>query len=361
MLKKMSIRNLTAFSRADLEFSRQLNVIVGENATGKTHLLKLAYVFLSVSAEEARKSARGLTGESALGTRVADKLLNVFRPERLAHLVHHDQPVADNPQRPKSNLKLEFDDARLDMSFGLGLTDAFEVKIEKVPSEWSTDTPVYFPTRELLTLYPNFVSFYEGHYLEFEESWRDTCVLLGEPLKRGQSEARIRELLEPLERAMEGSLELDKNGHFYLKVGGNRFEVPLVAEGFRKLGMLARLIANGVLLDKGYLFWDEPDANLNPRLVKRVADCILALSLSGVQIFLATHSLFLLRELEILLSTRYGALDSRFFGLHRTSTGVQVKQGPVISDIGDIAALDEQLEQSDRFLEEGSRRDNSLR
>ena len=31
-------------------------------------------------------------------------------------------------------------------------------------------------------------------------------------------------------------------------------EIPLVAEGLRKLAMLARLIITGSLLDKGYLF-----------------------------------------------------------------------------------------------------------
>lgn len=35
--------------------------------------------------------------------------------------------------------------------------------------------PAYLPTRELLTIYPGFVSVYENHYLEFEETWRDTA------------------------------------------------------------------------------------------------------------------------------------------------------------------------------------------
>lgn len=40
-------------------------------------------------------------------------------------------------------------------------------------------------------------------------------------------------------------------------------EMPLVAEGLRKVAMLARLIATGTLLEQGYLFWDEPETNLN--------------------------------------------------------------------------------------------------
>ncbi len=56
--------------------------------------------------------------------------------------------------------------------------------------------------------------------------------------------------------------------------------------------MIARLIATGSLLDKGALFWDEPEANLNPKLVKLVARAILNISQSGIQVFIATHSLF---------------------------------------------------------------------
>ena len=116
--------------------------------------------------------------------------------------------------------------------------------------------------------------------------------------------------------------------------------------------MLARLIATGTLLDQGFLFWDEPEANLNPVLIKQVAKSILSLSSSGIQVFLATHSLFLLREIEILMSQQlFDSAGARFFGLQKNNEGsVSVSQGDSIDDIGDIASLDEELAQSDRFM-----------
>jgi hypothetical protein len=213
----------------------------------------------------------------------------------------------------------------------------------------------YLPTRELLTIFPNFVSVYEGHYLELDETWRDTCVLLGAPIQRGVKETRIKELLSPLEDAMGGSIQLDRNGRFYLVNTSGRMEMPLVAEGVGKLAMIARLIATGALLDNGYLFWDEPEANLNPRLIRRIARTIVDLSSVGIQVFIATHSLFLLREIEIILSNfKYRQIRPRFFGLHHTKDGVRVEQGYTAADIGDITALDEELEQSDRFMKIGT-------
>jgi len=349
MIKRITLKNLTVFSEADLEFGRNLNVIIGENGAGKTHLLKMIYSVLAVSAEEQRKP-RGLLSpslptKSFLQTRLADKLVNIFRPESLGRLAKRKQG------RERCDIRLVFEQSDWDIAFSFASNSKSEVSIEKLPDAWLDVSPAYLPTRELLTIFPNFISVYEGHYLEFEETWRDTCLLLGALIQRGPKEKRIRELLEPLEKAMGGIIELDKNGRFYLKNDSGRMEMPLVAEGLRKLGMLARLIATGALLDKGYLFWDEPEANLNPVLIKQVAKSILDLSDSGIQVFIATHSLFLLRELEILLSDpSRKKVKAKFFGLHRTDDGVRIDQGSTVDDIGDIAALDEELAQSDRFL-----------
>jgi predicted ATPase len=122
-----------------------------------------------------------------------------------------------------------------------------------------------------------------------------------------------------------------------------------LAEGYRKMAMLARLIANGTIQAQSYLFWDEPESNLNPRLIKLMAQVIHALCRSGVQMFIATHSLFLLRELEILQSGDQ-QFATRYFGLSKDPEGVQLLQGDHIDEIGAIAALEESLMQSDRYL-----------
>lgn len=346
MLRQMTLRNLTVFPEADLRFGQHLNVIVGENGTGKTHLLKAAYSVLAASAEEARKPNATAPTKTLLQTRLADKLVNVFRPESLGRLARRRQG------RERCDIRLVFNDGNRNIAFSFATNSKSEVSMEETPQAWLDVAPAYFPTRELLTIFPNFVSVYEGHYLEFEETWRDTCLLLGAPLRRGPRERQIGDLLEPLEQAMSGRIVLDKNGRFYLQNASGLLEIPLVAEGLRKLGMLARLIASGVLLDNGYLFWDEPEANLNPKLIRQVAKSVLALSRTGIQVFIATHSLFLLRELEILLaSAAYNKVRVQFFGLHLTSDGVIVEQGRAVDEIGDIAALDEELAQSDRFLD----------
>lgn len=346
MIRQLDISNFTQFPGSLLRFNKGLNVFVGENGSGKTHILKIIYTILSVSWEESRRGGNtNLPTKAVLQTKIADKLVGVFRPETLGRLARRVQG------RSRCEVSIKFSDRHKNLSFGFSTSSKAEVSIDELPDEWVEDAPVYIPTRELMSIYPNFVSTYETRYLELEETWRDTCILLGSPLQRGPKEGRIRELLEPIEESMGGKITLEKNGRFYLRTDTGQMEMPLVAEGYRKLGMIARLIAAGVLADTGYLFWDEPEANLNPRLIKQVARTIFDLSRGGTQVFIATHSLFLLRELEILMLERKN--DNRackFFGLHATSLGTKIQSGSNIENIGDITSLDEELQQSDRFL-----------
>ena len=346
MIKTMSVRNFTVFPKADLIFSPTLNVIVGENGAGKTHLLKMAYCVLAATYQESRKPKAAPATKASLQIALASKLVNVFRPESLGRLARRRRG------RERCDISVGFAKKSKNISFDFATNSRSEVNLTALPAAWIEKEPTYLPTRELLSIFPNFVSFYDGHYLEFEETWRDTCVLLGKPLQRGPKEQKVRSFLGPLEKAMDGYIELDnKTGRFYLNTASGRMEVPLVAEGLRKLGMLTRLIANGSLLDQGYLFWDEPEANLNPKLIKQVAQSIVQLSLHGIQVFIATHSLFLLRELEILLQDKGKTARPRFFGLVHGEDGIDVLQGDSVDDIGDISSLSEELKQSDRFLQ----------
>ena len=344
MLESLRLKNFTAFAAADFKFAPGLNMIVGENGTGKTHVLKVAYSVLHVLQAGVKDSP----AKTRLQTAIADKLQGVLRPDELGRLVRRDAGG-----RPRAEVDCEFASPTERLSFSFAATSEADVAVVGAPSNWTYKRAVYLPTRELLTIYPGFVSLYETSHLPFEETWRDTCILLGAPLSKGlPQEKRIQAMLAPLEEAMEGHLELDKGGRFYLKVGGSRLEMHLVAEGLRKLAMLARLIATGTLARRGFLFWDEPEANLNPKIIKLIAKSILHLCQQGVQVFIASHSLFLLRELDILLqSNAFPATRARFFGLHRSGVGVHVDQGDTVDDIGTIDALQEELSQSDRYLE----------
>lgn len=350
MLEKMTIKNLTKFAEADLSFSSGLNVIIGENGCGKSHLLKSAYALIAASEEEGRKGGATTPTKTGMQKAYAEKLVNVLRPEALGRLTRR------KPGRERCELALSFADTELNVALNFSTSSKSEVVLSELHKAWQPKAPVFLPTRELLTLYPGFVALYKSRYLEFEETYHDTCLLLGMPALKGPREKKAASLLKPLEAAMGGKVVLDTNGRFYLQVQGQgKLEMPLVAEGLRKLAMLARLISTGSLLDKGYLFWDEPEANLNPKLIKLMAEVILHLCANGIQVFIATHSLFLLRELEVLSEQKaFKGIPQRFFSLRLDENGVDVEQGDSIDDLQTLVLLDEELNQSQRYMEAGA-------
>ncbi len=158
------------------------------------------------------------------------------------------------------------------------------------------------------------------------------------------------------------------SGRFYLDLPDGRMEAPLVAEGLRKLAMLAHLIVNGSLAANAFLFWDEPEANMNPKLSKLTSDVVFRLAQEGVQVFLATHDYVLSSDLSLAIETdpswRRGMA---FFALGRQegNEGVAVERGEVLAKLLNnpileaFAALHEREQEA--FAADGEAREDARR
>ncbi|MDR1581606.1 MAG: AAA family ATPase [Synergistaceae bacterium] len=79
-LTKISIENFTVFDKIEIPFSYGINVFIGENSTGKTHILKLLY--------SACQSAR----QKVTAIDFPLKIARTFRPDELSlhRLVRRD-------------------------------------------------------------------------------------------------------------------------------------------------------------------------------------------------------------------------------------------------------------------------------
>ena len=140
---------------------------------------------------------------------------------------------------------------------------------------------------------------------------------------------------------------------FYLDSDKGKTEMPLVAEGVRKLATLAHLLRNGALTKKGIVFWDEPESNLNPRLIRDVAAMLMNLASQGVQVFIGTHSFFLMKEIDMLkrMEKSLSQVPCRFITLGHDADGEPVfEQGNRLQEISHIVALEPELDQYDREL-----------
>lgn len=153
-----------------------------------------------------------------------------------------------------------------------------------------------------------------------------------------------------------------KSGKFFVDENGF-IEAHLLAEGMRKIASLIHLILNGSLIRNGYLFWDEPEANLNPRLVTTIVSVLRQLASSGIQIFIATHDYLLSRELSLAVEYRTKPIvGTKFFACSRSKKKdfVEVQEGSSFSDLETNPILMEFAAHYDRELELFSERDRKV-
>lgn len=342
MIKRLKAKNFTVLRDVDVLFSPDLNVIIGENGSGKTHVIKLLYSVLSALAS-------GENEKATLKQRLSEKLCRVFMPLRLGRLTTRAQG------RVRTEVSVSFDDKAQDVQFSFA-TISSEVTVGK-SGRGISDRPVYFQAKELLSIFPHFLSLYGDFNLPYDETYYDTMKMLGRPYPRGRHVSKFEGLISLIEDAIGGTIRLDTEGKsFHLLMRGEderrgNMEIDLVAEGWRKLGMLTQVVLNNSLKNGGCLFWDEPEANLNPKLIKVVAKAIFNIATkSKIQVFVTTHSLFLLRELEFLSMSEAKGKSVRYIGINADN---RVDQGDSSMALKVITALEAELEQSERVLSVG--------
>ena len=292
---KVKFENFTAFKDLEVGFSPGINALVGENGTGKTHLMKACY-----AACDFVKTDRSL----------AYRMVEVFLPSgrQGSRLVHSGEDETEG------SAEIHIDDWYARCTFhGPNQRTVITPEGQPKPSVAS----VYIPVKETLANAPGFLSLYAAREIHFEEVYRDVLHSAYLPPLREPVDDRHRQMLDSIEHVIGGKITV-RGEEFFLSNEEGDTEFTLLAEGFRKLGLLWLLIRNGSLPDGSVLFWDEPETNLNPKMFRIVIEVLLELQRAGVQVFFATHDYVILKELDLQMTEEDAVA---FHSLYRDGTG----------------------------------------
>ncbi len=289
-LTRVELEQFTAFDALKLDLSRGINVLVGANGTGKTHLMKVCYAACYVSRSPVDDFVR--------------KLVAVFLPSgrSLRRLVRQQQGADGEAtirvRRGALKLEASFSSRRRPVSLNPSTFTADDPDQEM--KEWAREPveSVYVPVKEMLSNGPGFRSLYSKREVHFEEVYNDILDRAYLPALRETADSRREHLLATLQAAIGGEVAIE-NEEFFLRNERENVEFSLLAEGVRKLALLWLLIRNGAMRRGSVLFWDEPETNLNPKLFGVLMEVLLELQRAGVQIFLATHDYVILKELDL--------------------------------------------------------------
>jgi AAA15 family ATPase/GTPase len=295
MIKRLELKNFTAFSDLKLDFSPKVNVIIGENSTGKTHLLKVAYGLCAGAPLFKNKPD---TSEDELQAALTAKLLRLFMPldDKLGKM--HHQGATD-----QAYLSATFAQEKKIVATFFNNSRVLAIQNRTNYEQYQAEA-VFIPTKEVLSFMKGFNSLYEKYGLSFDQTYQDICLLLDLPEIRPETlHEKSKWAMAEIENICGGRFIFYGGGKVTFKTESAEFSANAMAEGFRKAGMLSRLLETGAIQPgvSGPLFWDEPEANLNPKLMKLLVQILLELSRNGQQIILATHDYVFLKWFDLLM------------------------------------------------------------
>jgi AAA15 family ATPase/GTPase len=346
MLKSLHLENFTVFTDATFEFSSGINVLIGENGTGKSHVLKAAYLMIaSRYSIQVDSGAIKESNSEKYESYTASRLQRIFKTKNTDSIVSFGKKELKITATFSDNSSLSYHSFPIGQSgYSMGLHGGNE-KIDEIYEA------VFIPPKEFLSTYPNFFSLYEKFRIGFDETYFNLSKLLNQPLLRKVGD--LQSLVESLENIIGGKIIL-KGDHFYLRIFEENqerdIEIDMIAEGIRKIGMLAYLISNDAIKKGVTIFWDEPEANLNPRLMRKLAEALIELTKHNIQIILATHSFFFMKELSLLAEKEQ--LSTKFFNLIKEESGeITVNYDESLGVLDHIISVDEEILQYDRTLE----------
>ncbi len=353
MIRKLSVEGITVFPRKEVfNFVPGINIIVGGNDSGKSHLMKLCYALTRWGAGGSKRELPEVWAEEK---RLRRDLLRVFGAHDLTGL------TARNRGNGRASVRVSLQGEKTppgtaDLSFHFEAGHEEEgLHITSLPDRYLLENAVFISPREVLSIYPCYMQAGKRYpELLDSASWELCRALEDEPSSERPVSPPLGRVLKQVETLLAGKLQR-MHGRFYLhRAGQEPMELNLVAEGFKRIGALGLLIGNGTIRKGTALFWDEPEMNLNTTHLPLLVCMMMELCHAGVQLMLTTHSLFLLRELVIQLAEEgHKKIRRHFIGLQpplKSGGGVRSSCGDDLTQIDRLDSLDAEMEQADRYL-----------
>lgn len=332
-IKTLEIDHILAFRKLSLSFGDEINVLIGENGLGKTSILKMIYTAAQNTTKHMELQEcflNQITNNDGIFVNQLDGTNGgIFRVTSGQHYYSEQYEAGRKGMTVPSdnNAAIKFPGIRSQTN-----NDWLNLNI---PS-------VYIPATEMLSHADGFLALNQKYNMPFDATQVDIVVNASLPEAK-KVPSFMDDILAQISKAIDGTVVQENDTFYVVKNDGRKVEFSLEAEGLRKLGLLWKLIRNGLLEPGSVLLWDEPEANLNPELYDLVADILLTLAQNGVQVFVATHSYNFAKYLEIRRKQKEAV---QFINLYKDDQGqVQSQTAYYLQDLNPnhIMEADEKL------------------
>lgn len=235
------VKNFNIFKDLEVKFAKGVNVIIGENGTGKTQLLKLLYSS------------------------------------------HSDEKLIRQDIFHNKGFSTDIDSLQYTMS-----------------SDDNNKYPcVFIPGKDMMTHAKGFSAMYDK-YKEFP--FDKTYPMIIDKAQRWtlqETPLLAATIIPRLEKMLDGTIVVENNDFYVKKSNGNLIKFDMEAEGLKKIGLIWQLLMNESITKDTILFWDEPEAFINPKFIPELVEILLELSRHNIQIFVTTHDYIFAKYFDI--------------------------------------------------------------
>ncbi|ELK2279566.1 ATP-binding protein [Vibrio vulnificus] len=146
----------------------------------------------------------------------------------------------------------------------------------------------------------------------------DLIELVEQNIKSSEDSQENHALYKNINEIIGGELDLSESGDIFFKDhNGGPVNINLTATGVTNLGLIALLLKRNVIAKGSYVFVDEPEVNLHPAWQKVMIETLYNLSLNGINVVVASHSIDMMKYIENIMYKLPDSITREHFAINR--------------------------------------------
>lgn len=332
-IKRVTIKNYGPIGSADCGGLGKLNLLIGTNGSGKTFFLKALYTALKTTEQYQRGKE----------TRTANELL-----EEALYWTFQVGLIGDLVTKGEGNLVFSMQSEKgKEFSYSFGSSTKKQIKSLSNTFAPTDVNSIFIPAKEAISLQDVILRSYDiDKEFGFDKTYVDLARALSRTVK-GRNYKSFSEARKSLNQALGGRIEFDTDRKSWVFRDNARrtFDINTTSEGIKHLGILDLLLGNHYLKRGSVVIIDEVEANLHPGMIYKFMEILVQLAKDGIQIFLSTHSYFVIKSLYILAHKKKMSIPVLSF------TDGKVKQSDLKEEMPDNPIVEESIKLYEKELE----------
>ena len=325
-IESIELRNFIVFKDLKVNFSKGINIIIGENGTGKTQLLKAIYADIQISKskniDDISKYFKSANTNSVFFVKQLKPLFLEVKASKISNKSDKQYLMG------KLNLNINGNNSL----FGSDDECSYEISY---PSQEIKCT--FIPVKDMLTHSKGLVSMADKFKdFPFDKTLVDIIKIAGQWQLKEPPRIALN-ILPILENMMDGKVVIENEEFYIKKKNGEMVDFAVEAEGLKKIGLLWQLLMNESITENSVLLWDEPEANINPKFIPNLVEILIELQKNGVQILLTTHDYIFAKYFEV---KRSESDEIMYYSLYKSNDGIKCENNVSFGDLKNNTIMD---------------------